>query len=42
LVLVPPVIQPGRPDIAKIRGLVATMLDAAAPAQDPSVSAPTC
>jgi LCP family protein required for cell wall assembly len=42
LVLVPPVIQPGHPDIAKIRALVATMLDAAAPAQDPAVTAPTC
>jgi LCP family protein required for cell wall assembly len=42
LVLVPPVIQPGKPDIAKVRGLVAALVDAAAPVRDPSVTAPTC
>ncbi len=42
LLLVPPVIQPGRPDIGHIRGLVATALDPAAAAAEPAISAPTC
>ena len=42
LVLVPPVIKPSHPDIARIRALVANTLDAAAPPADPAIGAPTC
>ena len=42
LVLVPPVINPSHPDIARIRALVANTLDAAAPPADPAIGAPTC
>ena len=42
LVLVPPVIKPSDPDIARIRMLVANTLDAAAPPADPAIGAPTC
>jgi len=42
LVLVPPVIKPAHPDIARIRALVANTLDAAAPPADPAIGAPTC
>jgi LCP family protein required for cell wall assembly len=42
LLLVPPVIRPGHPDIAQIRGLVARALDAAGAATEPAISAPTC
>jgi len=42
LVLVPPVIKPASPDIARIRMLVGNTLDAAAPPADPAIGAPTC
>jgi LCP family protein required for cell wall assembly len=42
LVLVPPVIKPSNPDVARIRGLVANTLDAAAPPADPAIGAPSC
>jgi LCP family protein required for cell wall assembly len=42
LVLVPPVIKPSSPDIARIRWLVGNTLDAAAPPADPAIGAPTC
>jgi LCP family protein required for cell wall assembly len=42
LVLVPPVIKPSNPDVARIRALVANTLDAAAPPADPAIGAPTC
>jgi LCP family protein required for cell wall assembly len=42
LVLVPPVIKPSHPDIARIRMLVANTLDAAAPPADPSIGPATC
>jgi LCP family protein required for cell wall assembly len=42
LVLVPPVIKPSNPDVARIRALVANTLDAAAPPADPAIGAPSC
>ena len=42
LVLVPPVIKPSNPDIARVRWLVGNTLDAAAPPADPAIGAPTC
>ena len=42
LVLVPPVIKPSHPDIARIRALVANTLDAAAPPADPAIGPATC
>jgi LCP family protein required for cell wall assembly len=42
LVLVPPVINPGRPDVARVRSLVTTLLDPAAAATERAVSKPTC
>ncbi len=42
LVLIPPVVNPGRPDVARIRSLVATLLDERAATAEPAVSRPTC
>jgi hypothetical protein len=42
LVLVPPVIQPAHPNIAKVRGLVRQALDPATAATEPELSAPSC
>ena len=42
LVLVPPVIKPGSPDVAKIRGLVAALLAGGRPTADPAATRPTC
>lgn len=42
LVFVPPVITPARPDVARIRQLVAATLDAGAAAREPAIGKPTC
>ena len=42
LVLVPPVITPARPDIARIRALVAATLDPNAAAKEPAIGKPSC
>jgi hypothetical protein len=42
LALTPPVVQPGHPDIAKIRSLVKEALNLSTAAEAPGVGAPTC